>query len=285
MIKIISFSLLIFTLMFCNDNQGYVFEMKLNDDLSYDMESVVDFTQGSYEFQQLFSARMLQEFEKPHPSSGEVKMIQSFQNVISSLRRNDELKPNHDAQKLTGTSYTMMIDSLGFVLSTIGNSDLAQEVLDESDEVNWLFGVNSERGNLKYFLGSDSLQYVGDVWSIYDTTYDVESTYGFEKFNGSSITYSNYSFEKIKKKRGDVLAVIKCKAGMEVQGIGTNWDDTYEFTQIGEFICTITFNVTRGLLHSNRVDGTLTMKGVNLNDDSSWRADMSIALKQKGKLK
>ena len=126
---------------------------------------------------------------------------------------------------------------------------------------------------------------MGDVWSIYDTTYDVESTYGFEKFNGTSITYSNYSFEKIKKKRGDVLAVIKCKAGMEVQGIGTNWDDTHEFTQIGEFICTITFNVTKGLLHSNRVNGTMAMKGVNLSDDSSWRADMNIALKQKGKLK
>ena len=283
--RMILFSLLTFSLLFSNDSEGYVFELNLNNDFYVDMESVVDMAYGSYEFQQLFSARMLQEFEKPNPSSGEIKMIQSFQNVISSLRRNDEMKPNHDAQKLTGTSYTMMIDSLGFVLSTIGNSDLAQEVLDESDEVNWLFGVNSERGNLKYFLGSDSLQYVGDVWSIYDTTYDVESTYGFEKFNGSSITYSNYSFEKIKKKRGNVLAVIKCKAGMEVQGIGTNWDQTIEFTQIGEFICTITFNVTRGLLHSNRVNGTLTMKGVNLSDDSSWRADMNIALKQKGKLK
>ena len=283
--RMILFSLLTFSLLFSNDGEGYIFELNFNNDFYIDMESVVDMAYGSYEFQQLFSARMLQEFEKPNPSSGEIKMIQSFQNVISSLRRNDDVKPNHDAQKLSGTSYTMMIDSLGFVLSTIGNSDLAQEVLDESDEVNWLFGVNSERGNLKYFLGSDSLQYVGDVWSIYDTTHDVESTYGFEKFNGSSITYSNYSFEKIKKKRGNVLAVIKCKAGMEVQGIGTNWDQTIEFTQIGEFICTITFNVTRGLLHSNRVNGTLTMKGVNLSDDSSWRADMNIALKQKGKLK
>ena len=285
MMRMILFSLLTFSLLFSNDSEGYVFELNLDNDFYVDMESVIDFSVGTYEFQQLFSARMLQEFEKPHPSSGEIKMIQSFQNVIASSRRNDEMKPNHDAQKLSGTSYTMIIDSLGFVVSTIGNSDLAQEVLEESDEVNWLFGVNSERGNLKYFMGSDSLQYVGDVWSVYDTTYEVTSTYGFEKFNGSAITYSNYSFEKIKKKRGNVLAVIKCKAGMEVQGIGTNWDQTIEFTQIGEFICTITFNVTRGLLASNRVNGTLIMKGVDLGDDSSWRADMNIALKQKGKLK
>ena len=285
MMRMILFSLLTFSLLFSNDSEGYVFELNLNNDFYMDMESVVDMAYGTYEFQQLFSARMLQEFEKPNPSSGEIKMIQSFQNVIASSRRNDEMKPNHDAQKLSGTSYTMIIDSLGFVVSTIGNSDLAQEVLEESDEVNWLFGVNSERGNLKYFMGSDSLQYVGDVWSVYDTTYEVTSTYGFEKFNGSAITYSNYSFEKIKKKRGNVLAVVKCKAGMEVQGIGTNWDQTIEFTQIGEFICTITFNVTRGLLASNRVNGTLIMKGVDLGDDSSWRADMNIALKQKGKLK
>ena len=285
MMRMILFSLLTFSLLFSNDSEGYVFELNLDNDFYVDMESVIDFSVGTYEFQQLFSARMLQEFEKPNPSSGEIKMIQSFQNVIASSRRNEEMKPNHDAQKLSGTSYTMIIDSLGFVVSTIGNSDLAQEVLDESDEVNWLFGVNSERGNLKYFMGSDSLQYVGDVWSVYDTTYEVTSTYGFEKFNGSAITYSNYSFEKIKKKRGNVLAVVKCKAGMEVQGIGTNWDQTIEFTQIGEFICTITFNVTRGLLASNRVNGTLIMKGVDLGDDSSWRADMNIALKQKGKLK
>ena len=285
MMRMILFSLLTFSLLFSNDSEGYVFELNMANDFYVDMESVIDFSVGTYEFQQLFSARMLQEFEKPHPSSGEIKMIQSFQNVIASSRRNDEMKPNHDAQKLSGTSYTMIIDSLGFVVSTIGNSDLAQEVLEESDEVNWLFGVNSERGNLKYFMGSDSLQYVGDVWSVYDTTYEVTSTYGFEKFNGSAITYSNYSFEKIKKKRGNVLAVVKCKAGMEVQGIGTNWDQTIEFTQIGEFICTITFNVTKGLLASNRVNGTLIMKGVDLGDDSSWRADMNIALKQKGKLK
>ena len=283
--KIILFSLLTFSFLLCDDGQGYVFEMIFNNDVNMNMESVVEFSQGSYDFYMLFSASILWEFEKPTISSNTTKLTQTFGTVIASNRRNDEMKPNHDAQKLSGTSYTMMIDSLGFVLSTIGNSDLAQEVLDESDEVNWLFGVNSERGNFKYFLGSDSLQYVGDVWSIYDTTYNVESTYGFEKFNGTSITYSNYSFEKIKKKRGDVLAVIKCKAGLEVQGVGTNWDKTIEFTQIGEFICTITFNVTKGLLHSNRVDGTLTMKGVNLNNDSSWRADMNIALKQKGKLK
>ena len=283
--KIILFSLLTFTLLFCDDNQGYVFELNLNNDFYIDMESVMNFSIGSYEFQSLFSARMLQEFEKPNPSSGEIKMIQSFQSVIASSRRNDDMKPDHNAQKLSGTSYTIMLDSLGYIISTVGNSELAQETVDESAEINWLFGVNSQRGNMKYILGSDSLQYVGDVWSVFDTTDEVVSTYGFEKFNGSAITYSNYSFVKIKKKRGDIIAVVKCKSGMEVQGIGSNWEKTVEFTQIGEFFCTITFNVTKGFLISNKINGTMTMKGVDLGDDSSWNANINIALKQKGKLK
>ena len=285
MTKILLFSLILFSLLFCNDNEGYVFEQNLTNDFYIDMESVVDLAYGSFEFQQLFSARMLQEFDKPDPSSGEIKMTQSFQDVISSTRRNDEMKPDHESQKLSGTTYTVIIDSLGYVESTVGNSELAQEVLDESEEVNWLFGVNQERGNIKYIFGTDSLQRVGDVWSTSDTTYEVNQTYGFEKFTGSAITYSNYSFEKIKKKRGDVLAVIKCKTGMEVQGIGINWDETVEFSQIGEFICTITFNVTKGLLVTNKVNGAMTIKGIDLADDSSFAAFLNIALKQKGKLK
>ena len=38
-------------------------------------------------------------------------MVVSFENVISSSRRNDEMRPDHDAQKLTGTSYNYTIDS------------------------------------------------------------------------------------------------------------------------------------------------------------------------------
>ena len=72
---------------------------------------------------------------------------------------------------------------------------------------------------------------------------------------------------------------------MEVQGIGSNWEKTVEFTQIGEFFCTITFNVTKGFIVSNKINGTMTMKGVDLGDDSSWNANINIALKQKGKLK
>ena len=152
MMKILLFSLLSFALLISDENQGYVFEMNFNNDVNMNMESVVEFSQGSYDFYMLFSANMLWEFENPTISSNTTKLIQTFKNVVASNRRNDEMKPNHEIQKLAGTSYTITIDSLGYIESTVGNSELAQEVLEESEEINWLFGVNSEQNNIKYFL-------------------------------------------------------------------------------------------------------------------------------------
>ena len=282
--RIILFSLLAFSLLFGDDNQGYVFEWNFQNDLYIDMESMIEFTQGQYNYYMLFSARLLNEFEEPN-SSGETMLNQSFQNVISSSRRNDEMKPNHGAQKLSGTSYTITIDSLGYMLSNVGNSDLAKEVLEESDEVNWLFGVNSDRDNIKYFLGGDTLRNEGDVWFVSDTTTEVKSTYGFDDFKGSQITKTSYKFKKLKKKGEDLIAYIDVKSGMEVNGVGTIWDDMIEFSQVGEFKGLVKFNITRGFLLSNKINGALKMKGKNLSDDSSWSVTVDVALKQKGKIK
>ena len=82
--KIILFSLLTFSLLFGDDNQGYVFEWNFQNDLYIDMESMVEFTQGQYNYYMLFSARLINEFEEPS-SSGETILNQSFQNVISSM--------------------------------------------------------------------------------------------------------------------------------------------------------------------------------------------------------
>ena len=123
MIKILLFSFFSFALLISDENQGYVFEMNFNNDFYMDMESVVEYSRGTFDFYMLMSSRMIHEFEKPNPSTGDISMVVSFENVISSSRRNDEMKPNHDAQKLSGTSYTLTIDSLGYIESVVGNSD------------------------------------------------------------------------------------------------------------------------------------------------------------------
>ena len=195
------------------------------------------------------------------------------------------MRPDHDAQKLTGTSYKHTIDSLGYITSVVGNSDLAQEVIEESDEVNWLFGVNTDRNNIKYFLGGDTLRRVGDVWTSADSTSHIEDTYGFDKFEGSATTNVVYSFKKIKEKRGNIIAVVESNIVMEVTGVGSSWENTVEFTQTGEFKCDMLFNITKGIIISNKMNGALAIKGKDLDNDSSWNATISVALKQKGKLK
>jgi hypothetical protein len=195
-------------------------------------------------------------------------MTVSFENVIASSRRNDEMKPNHDIQKLSGTSYLYTIDSLGVLLSVEGASELAREVVEESEEVNWLFGANTDGGNMKYFMGGDTLRRFGDVWTTSDTTYAVENTYGFDKFEGFSINKTVYSFSKIKKKKGDIIAVVESTTFFEISGIGSTWDTTSEFSQTGEFDGKVTFNVTKGYIVKNQVDGALVILNVTLPSNS-----------------
>ena len=279
-------SLLSFSLLLCDEDEGYVFELNLANDFYMDMESVVEFSQGGYNYYMLMSARMLHEFEKLNPLTGEVTMVVGFENVIASSRRNDEMKPNHDMQKLSGTSYKHTIDSLGYITSVVGNSDLAQEVIEESDEINWLFSANSGQDeNIKYLMGGDTLRNIGDVWTVSDTTYDLENTYGYDKFEGFSINKTVYNFSKIKKKKGDIIAVVESTTFFEISGIGSTWETTAEFSQTGEFDGKLTFNVTKGYIMKNNVDGALIMKGTDLGDDRSWEAVVSVALRQKGKLK
>lgn len=277
--------LLTLALLCGNDDAGYVLEMNLEKPFRLDMESVVEFSTGTWTYYQLMSARISSEFEKPNAYTGERKMIQGFTKVIASSRRNDEMKPLHEMQKLNNTSFTMIIDSLGFIVSTVANNDISQEVLDESEEVNFLFGVNSDRQNIKYFLGGDEVRRVGDVWSTADTTDEVPNTYGFDKFRGSQITKNKFELKKIKEKKGDLIASIKCTSTLDISGVGTTWDETIEFSQSGEFSGTIKFNITKGYIVLNKVNGLMTIRGKDLEDDSSYNISIDIALKQKGKQK
>ena len=285
MMKILLFSLLAFALLFSDETQGYVFGMNFNNDITMDIESVVEYSQGSFDFYMLFSARQLWEFEKPSISSNKTKLTQTFKTVVSSMRRNDEMKPNHDVQKLTGTSYTITIDSLGYIESTVGNSELAQEVVEESETVNWLFGINTEQNNIKYFMGGDTLRNVGDVWTTSDTTFDADETFGFEKFKGSQINKAVYSFKKIKEKKGDLIAWVDCRATLDVNGVGVSWDDTVEFSQIGEFKGFVKINITKGYMVLNKMNGAMQLKGKSLENDKTWNATIDVSLKQKGKIK
>ena len=89
----------------------------------------------------------------------------------------------------------------------------------------------------------------------------------------------------MKEKRGDLIAYLQADAVVIIQGIGVNWDETMEFVQNGIIKSKIQFNLTRGIIKSNKFEATLNTKGTSLDDDSSMNFHMAISMEMKGKLK
>ena len=111
----------------CNDGSGHVFELNTTDDWYYDIENITEFEIRSYTFLNTFSCRLSMDYKDSGPDSKEIHAIQSFSNVISSMRRNDEIKPNHDTQKLNGAAFNIVLDSTGRIESCVGVDDFSQE--------------------------------------------------------------------------------------------------------------------------------------------------------------
>jgi len=269
----------------CNDGSGHVFELNTTDDWYQDIENITEFEIRSYTFLNTFSCRLSMDYKDSDPDSKEIHAIQSFSNVISSMRRNDEIKPNHETQNLNGTAFKMVIDSTGTIASVIGADDNSQEVLETMAANAAAMGGTGEGGEFRFPFGGDTLRYVGDKWVIIDTKEAATSTFGFEKFEGTMTTTTTYRLKKVKEKKGDLIAYLHADSEVIIQGIGINWDETMEFVQNGVFKSKIQFNLTQGIVKSNKFEAALNTKGTNLEDDSSITFNMAISMAVKGKLK
>jgi len=267
----------------CNDSSGHVFELTTTDDWYYDIENISEFEVRSFVFMNTFSCRLSFDFKERNPDSKEVHLTQSFSNVIASMRRNDEIKPNYDSQKLNGAAFSVIIDSSGTIESVVAVDTKSQEVL-ETMEANAaaLGGMNED---FRFPFGGDTLRYVGDTWIILNKQEASTSTFGFEKFEGTQINTTTYKFKKVKEKRGDLIAYLDADSEVIIQGIGINWDETMEFVQNGVFKSKIQFNLTQGIVKSNKFEAALNTKGTSLEDDSSITFNMAISMAIKGKLK
>ena len=269
----------------CDDGSGYVFELNTTDDWYHDIENMTEFEVRSFSFINTFACRLSMDFEERGSDSKEIHAIQSFSNVIASMRRNDELKPNHETQKLNGTAFKMVIDSTGTIASVVGADDDSQEVLETMAANAAVFGGTGEGGEFRFPLGGDTLRYVGDKWVFIDIKEAATSTFGFEKFEGTQTTTTTYRLKKVKEKKGGLIAYLHSDAEVIIQGIGINWDETMEFVQNGVFKSKMQFNLTQGIVKSNKFEAVLNTKGTNLEDDSSITFNMAIAMAMKGKLK
>ncbi|MDP6852953.1 MAG: hypothetical protein QF472_03265, partial [Candidatus Marinimicrobia bacterium] len=269
-----------------NDGDGYRFINNSTQDYYQDVESIFEISFGPWDFLMNFSGRQTHEFMPPKENQNEIISKLSWSRVIATNRVDDKVKPNHEAQKQNGTSYTMTYDSVtGELTSIVGNDEVSIEMMEmvENDEISSLIsGVQG--GNLLYPFGSDSIRYVGDVWTIEEEGEQTGKTFSFEEFEGTKKSKITYHLKKIKEKRGNKIAYIKLDNSLEINGVGDSQDKSIEMTISTSVKGNIRFNITTGLMESCKMAMSITSTGRDLEDDSIRQMIMSMNVKIKQKL-
>ena len=186
--------LMFFATFLFGEEAGYRFVNEITKTEIMDMEMTTDYDAGGFSYMSNFSGRILTEYVGIKDGTHSLK--QTWSNIISTNRRNDELVINHKAQKLNGTQYTIIADSTG---------DFTREGVDDNsrqmEESNQAFMYFSSQGNILHPFGDDSLRHVGDTWAIV-TKEHLEDFPGFESADADLNDKTVFTFDKIKKKKG-----------------------------------------------------------------------------------
>ena len=184
----IKYWLLISTLSFAfpNDGEGYRFIGNSTQDYYIDLDSIFEMSFGPWDVLNNFSGRQAYEFMAPKEKQDEIIYKMTWSKVIATTRIGDKVSPNHEAQKQNGTSYTAKNDPItGKLISIVGNDEASMQMMEmvTNDEVGSLF--TSDENNLLYPFGSDSIRYVGDVWTIEKEEEKSGNVFAFEEFEGT----------------------------------------------------------------------------------------------------
>jgi len=278
----------IFTLSIAlsNDGEGYQFIGNSTQDYYQDIESVFEMNIGPWDFLTNFSGRQTLEFMAPKEKQDEIIYKMTWSRVIATNRVGDKVSPNHDAQKQNGTSYTIKNDPItGELISYVGNDEASMQMMEmvADDAVGSLF--TSDENNLLYPFGSDSVRYVGDVWTIEKASEETKGLFMFEKFEGTEKSKIIYKFKKIKEKRGNKIAYINLENISELSGVGSNEDKSIEMTITTVVDGKIKFNFTTGLMESCKMSMSIAGYGRDLEDDDIKTFSMGLSAKVKQKLK
>ena len=124
--------LLLFFSLCCilnGEAEGYRFINNITEKEIMDMEMITDYSVGPYNYISNFSGRVITEYVKLENENH--ILTQTWNNIISTDRRNDELKINHKAQKLNGTQYIITADSTG-EFTREGIDDNAREMEEQN---------------------------------------------------------------------------------------------------------------------------------------------------------
>ena len=274
------------SIAFSNDGEGYRFIGNSTQDYYMDLESVFEMSFGPWDVLNNFSGRTAYEFMAPKEKQDEIIFKMPWSKVISTMRIGDKVSPNHEAQKQNGTSYTIKNDPItGELISIVGNDEVSMQMLEmvADDEIGSLF--TSDENNLLYPFGSDSIRYVGDVWTIEKGEETKNLSPFFEEFEGTEKSKIIYKFKKIKEKKGNKIAYINLENISEVSGVGSRADKSIEMTMTTVVDGKIKFNITTGLMESCKMSMSIAGSGRDLEDDAIKKISMGLSAKIKQKLK
>ena len=274
------------SIVLSNDGEGYQFIGNSTQDYYQDIESVFEMNIGPWDFLTNYSGRQTVEFMAPKEKQDEIIYKLTWSRVIATTRVGDKVSPNHDAQKQDGTSYTIKNDPItGELISIVGNDEASMQMLEmvADDEIGSLF--TSDENNLLYPFGSDSIRYVGDVWTIEKGEETKNISPFFEEFEGTEKSKIIYKFKKIKEKKGNKIAYINLEKISDVSGVGSNEDKSMEMTITTVVDGKIKFNITTGLMESCKMSMSIAGSGRDLEDDDIKEFSMGLSAKIKQKLK
>ncbi len=286
--RLVFISTFFITIIFCDTPKKYLFEINKNAIQTVDQDVFADFSIDGVSHIGTSSIREMNEFEAlVENKEYKYKYINKFVSVISTNRRNDESRPDHAAQKLAGCIFTHYIDSVGNSDFVEGNNDIANEMIDQMDEegggMSISFGVNQEN---YFFPFSDTLRAEGETWYIVkkdEKTEDNES--GMGSFIGTTSSIAEYTFKKIKEKKGDLIAYIDVDCTFESKGINRHWDHEYESTFTGTYSMEHRFNITKGVFVRSKDTMTIKGRGRNLETDRTSLFILTTDHKKKYKTK
>jgi len=289
MVNQFKYWLFIFTssLAFANDGEGYRFIGNSTQNYYMDLESVFEMSIGSWSFLTNFSGRQTIEFIAPKEKQDDIIYKMAWSRVISTMRIGDKVSPNHGAQKQNGTSYTIKHDPItGKMMSIDGNDDASTQMMEmvANDEIGSLFQGDGG-GNILYPFGSDSIRYVGDMWTIEEEEEKSGNVFAWEEFEGTQKSKLSYDFKKIKEKRGNKIAYIKLNNIVEISGVGGRENKSAEVQMSTTVKGDIKFNITTGLMESCKMSTSITTSARDLEDDKIKKFSMSMSAKVKQKFK
>ena len=275
MIKLFIFSFF-FSSIFCDETR-YQFINDITKNEIMDIEVITDMSSGPYNYVSNFSGRITTEYIGR--DDDDHVFMQTWSNIISTFKRNDEMKINHDAQKLNGTQYTITADSTGEFIRE-GVNDRAKEM----EEENQAFMYFSGQGNILFPCGSDSTHQIGDTWIVHNEEH-LDEFPGFENTDTDLIDDYVYTFDRVKMKRGKEIAYISFEEIMSMHMVAQTWDESWKMDVVGVFKGKIQYNITDKKLVKCRLRGNIKGTGIDLEDDSSISFNQNMDMMCKIKLK